>query len=61
LDQLTGRDAQIHQERRKKLNQAKLERKQKYLKNESRMLTDKCVNSNFNNCTLTNYKQHPVF
>ncbi|MBS1254324.1 MAG: hypothetical protein MAG581_00113 [Deltaproteobacteria bacterium] len=61
LDQLTGRDAQIHQERRKKLNQAKLERKQKYLKNESRMLTDKCVNSNFNNCTLTNYKRHPVF
>ena len=42
-------------------NHAKLKRKQKYLNNESRMLTNKCVNSHLNNCTLTNYKQHPVF
>ena len=61
LDQLIGWATEIHQERRKKLNQAKLERKQKYLKNESRMLTNKCVNSHLNNCTLTNYKLHPVF
>ena len=42
-------------------NHAKLKRKQKYLNNESRMLTNKCVNSHLNNCTLTNYKRHPVF
>ena len=36
------------------LNHAKLKRKQKYLNNESRMLTNKCVNSHLNNCTLTN-------
>jgi len=61
LNQFIGRATEIHQERRKKLNQVKLESKQKYLKNESRILTNKCVNSHLSNCTLTNYKRHPVF